>query len=559
MHTIVQAFDMAVQHHREGRLPQAEQFYRQILQVDPRHVGTLHFLGLLAHQVGRSDVAIEYISQALRLRPDYAEAHSNLGMALAEQEKLTAAVASYQQALRLKPDLAEAHNNLANLFRQQGKLAAAVASYQQALRLKPGYAEAHSNLGVALLEQGKVTEAVACHQQALCFRPDIAEAHTNLGMALAEQGKLAEAVACHQQAVRLRPNLAEPHNNLGVALADQGRLTEAATCYEQALRLKPDYPDAHLNLAYSWFLRGDLEAGWPGYEWRWKRRGAAQPSFRQPLWDGSSLQDQTILLFAEQGLGDTLQFIRYAPIVQQHGGTVIVQCQEPLLRLLATSAGIDRLVPEGAAVPPFDVQAPLLSLPRILRTTLATIPAQVPYLSVDPASSAHWQRQLSGVEGLKVGIAWQGNPEHPRDRRRSVPLLAFAPLAGVPGVRLVSLQKGPGREQLPAMADRLGLLDMADHLQDFADTAALISHLDLVITVDTAVAHLAGALGIAVWLALPSTPDWRWLRERENSPWYPSMRLFRQSTWGDWPEVFERLTEALRTQGDGAARSLSRQ
>ena len=351
---------------------------------------------------------------------------------------------------------------MANIFRQQGKLTEAVASYQQALRLKPGYAEAHSNLGVALLEQGKLTEAVACHQQALCLKPDIAEAHSNLGMALVEQGKLTEAVACHQQALRLRPNYAEPHNNLGVALAEQGRLTEAATCYEQALRLKPDYADAHLNLAYSWFFRGDLEAGWPEYEWRWKRRGFSPPSFRQPLWDGSSLQGQTILLFAEQGLGDTLQFIRYAPLVQQHGATVIVQCQVPLLRLLATCAGIDRLVPAGTAPPPFDVQAPLLSLPRIFRTTLATIPANVPYLSVAPALSAHWQRQLSGVEGLKVGIAWQGNPEHTRDRRRSVPLLAFAPLAGVPGVRLVSLQKGPGREQLPDLADRLGVLDMAD-------------------------------------------------------------------------------------------------
>ena len=549
MLTIAQAFDMAVQHHRGGRLPQAEQFYRQILQVDPRHVGTLHLLGLLAHQVGRSDVAIEYISQALRLRPDYAEAHSNLGMALAAQEKLTEAAASYQQALRLKPDLAETHNNLANIFRQQGKLTAAVASYRQALRLKPGYAEAHSNLGVALLEQGKLTEAVACHQQALCLKPDIAEAHSNLGMALVEQGKLTEAVACYEQTLRLRPDYAEAHNNLGVALAAQGRLTEAAACYKQALRLKPDYADAHLNLGYSWFFRGDLEAGWPEYEWRWKRRGFSQPSFRQPLWDGSSLQGQTILLCAEQGLGDTLQFIRYAPLMKQHGATVIVQCQSPLVRLLATCVGIDRLVFEGTSLPPFDVQAPLLSLPRIIRTTMATIPANIPYVSVDPASRAHWQQQLSGVEGFKVGIAWQGNPDHTRDRRRSVPLRAFAPLAGVPGVRLVSLQKGPGREQLPD----LGVLDLANHLEDFADTATLMSNLDLVITVDTAVAHLAGAVGIPVWVALPLDPDWRWLLEREDTPWYPSMRLFRQSTWGDWAEVFERLTEALRNHDDQMA------
>src|SRR5271157_4505442 len=309
MLTIAQAFDMAVQHHQAGRMPQAEQFYRQILQVDPQHVGALHLLGLLAHQVGRSDLAIEYISQALRLQPEYAEAHSNLGFALGKQGKLTEAVASYQQALRLKPD----------------------------------YAEAHSNLGLALVDQGRLTEAVASYQQAL----------------------------------RLKPELAAAHSNLGLALVEQGMLTEAVASYQQALRLKPDYAEAHINLAHVWFLWGDFERAWPEYEWRWKLRGLSPPSFCQPLWDGSSLQGQTILLFAEQGLGDTFQFIRYAPLVQQHGATVIVQCQAPLLRL-----------------------------PRIFRTTLATIPANVPYLSVAPALLAHWQRQLSGVEGFKVGIAW---------------------------------------------------------------------------------------------------------------------------------------------------------
>ncbi len=546
MLTINQTFDMAVLHHRGGLLPQAEQYYRQILQVEPRHVGALHLLGLLAHQVGRGDLAIEYISQALSHRPDYAEAHSNLGMALAEMGKPTEAMASYQQALRLKPDLAETHNNLANMFRQQGKLTEAIAGYQRALHLKPGYAEAHSNLGVALLDQGKVEEAVACHRQALALKPDIAEAQSNLGMALAEQGKLAEAAGCYQQALRLKPDYAEAHNNLGVVLAELGKLTEAAACYEQALRLKPDYADAHLNLAYSWFFREDLEAGWPEYEWRWKRPGFPRPAFRQPLWDGASIQGQTILLFAEQGLGDTLQFIRYAPLVKQRGAKVIVQCQAPLVRLLATCSGVDRLVFEGTAIPPFDVQAPLLSLPRIFRTTLANIPAKIPYLSIEPAARAHWQQQLCSVEGFKVGIAWQGNPEHTRDRRRSVRLLAFAPLAGLPGVRLVSLQKGKGREQLPELANRLGVLDLTDRLNDFTDTAALLSQLDLVITVDTAVAHLAGALGVPVWVALAFDPDWRWMLEREDSPWYPSMRLFRQSRWGDWPGVFERMTDALR-------------
>ncbi len=582
MLTIAQALEMAVQHQRAGRLPQAEQICRHVLQVDTRNVGAMHLLGVLAHQLGRSDLAVEYISQTLRLNPNLAEAHGNLGIALAKQGKLTEAIACYQQALRLKPDHAEAHNNLANAYRTLGRLEEAVASYQRALLLKPEYAEAHSNLGVALLQQGKWSEAVACCQQAVRLRPDHAEAHSNLGvallqqgkplaaavwlqkalrlkpdvaelhgnlgMALAEQGKPAEAEACYRQALRLKPDYAGAYSELGVALADQGRVTEALACYQQALCLKPDYAEVHINLAYACLLRGDFEAAWSEYEWRWKCRDSSPPPFQQPLWDGSSLQGRTILLFAEQGLGDTLHFIRYAPLVKRTGATVIVQCQGRLLRLLGTCAGIDRLVPEGADPPRFDVQAPLLSLPRIFRTTLATIPAKIPYLSADRESRACWQEPLSGVQDFKVGIAWQGSAEHKRDRQRSVPLLAFAPLADVPGVRLVSLQTGPGREQLSDQADRLAVLDLADQLEDFADTAALMSHLDLLITVDTAVAHLAGALGVPVWVALPLVPDWRWLLEREDSPWYPSMRLFRQTSLGDWAGVFERLSEALRQQ-----------
>ncbi len=475
MLAIPQAFDKGLQHHRAGSLPLAEQLYRQVLRVDPRHVGSLHFLGLIAHQVGRGDLAVEYIRQALSVRPDYAEAHSNLGMVLAAQGKLTEAIDSYQQALGLKPDLAETHNNLANLFREQGKLAEAVAGYEQALRLKPAYAEAHSNLGVALFEQGKLAEAVECQRQALGLKPDLVEAYINLGMALVEQGKLAEATGCYEQALRLRPDSAEAYNNLGVANAARGMATEAAACYEQAVQLKPDYVDAHLNLGYSRFFSGDLEAGWTEYEWRWKRRGLPRPAFRQPLWDGSDLQGRTILLFAEQGLGDTIQFVRYAPLVRQQGATVLVQCQGPLIRLLARCTGVDRLVIEGTLLPPFDVQAPLLSLPRIFRTSLATIPATVPYLSADPHLRALWHQEFRGVTGFKIGIAWQGNPEHQRDLRRSVPLQVLEPIARVPGVRLVSLQKGPGREQLEVLGRSLDVLDLTTRLQDFADTAALMS------------------------------------------------------------------------------------
>jgi tetratricopeptide (TPR) repeat protein len=522
--------------------------YQQALRLNPDYSEVHNNLGVALAEQGRLTEAVASCQRALRLKPDYAEAHSNLGVALAKQGRLTEAVASQQQALRLKPEFPEALNCLAGAFRQQGKLTEAVASYQQALRLKPEYAEAHSNLGVALEEQGRLTEAVASCEQALRLKPDYAEAHNNLANALRRQDKRTEAEASYKEALRLKPEYAEAHSNLGVTLAEQGKLTEAEASYQHALRLNPNYAEAHVYLAHVWFLSGDFERAWPEYEWRRKRQDFSPPSFFQPLWGGSSLRGQTILLFAEQGQGDTLQFIRYALLVQRRGLTVIVQCQAPLQRLLATCAGIDRLVLPRAALPSFDVQAPLLSLPRIFRSTLATIPANIPYLSADPELRTRWQQQLSGIGGFKVGIAWQGNPEHKRDQWRSVPLLAFAPLAGVPGVRLVSLQKGAGREQVPDLADRLGVLDVADRLEDFADTAAVMVNLDLVITVDTAVAHLAGALGVPVWVVLPLVPDWRWLLEREDSPWYPSMRLFRQNAWGDWAGVFERLTKALRQQ-----------
>ena len=577
---IAQAMQIAVQHHAAGQLPQAEQYCRQVLRVDPGHVGAMHLLGLLAHQVGRSDLAIQHINEVLRLKPNYAEAHNSLGMALAKQGKLTAAATCYQQALRLKPDFAEAHNNLANLFRRDGKLEEAVAGYQRALGLKPNYAEAHHNLGVALLEQKNVGQAVACFERALCLKPDyadaqsslgvallqqgkveqavawhhralqigpdIAESHNNLGMAPFEQGKLAEAEACYRKALGLKPGYSGAGNNLGVLLADQGRLAEAVACHQEALLAQPDHAEVHTNLAYAYYLQGDFESGWSEYEWRWKCRECAPPAFPPPYWDGSGLDDKTILLFSEQGLGDTIQFIRYASLVKQSGATVIVQCQPSMQRLLASCAGIDQIVPKDADPTGSDVRVPLMSLPRIFRTTLENIPAPIPYLSADSELRSRWQQSLSGIGGFKVGIAWQGNPDHRRDRQRSAPLLTFAPLAKVPGVRLVSLQKGTAREQLRELADCLQVLDLTDEMKDFADTAALLSNLDLVIAVDTAVAHLAGAMGIPVWVAIPFLPEWRWLLKREDSPWYPTMRLFRQSCWGDWAGVFERLTESLR-------------
>ncbi len=618
MLTITQALHLGVQHHRTGNLPQAEQIYRDILQVDPFQADVLHLLGLIALQVGKSDIAVDYMGQALLLQPRHAEAHNNLGVALQQQGKLDEAIASYQQALRLQPGYADAHNNLGNVFKEQGQFEKALASYQQALRLRPndaethanlgnifqqqgrfteamasyqqalhlqpGYADVHNNLGVAHQQQGQFDEAITNYQQALRFKPDYAEAHNNLGSALKDrgqfeeavaslqqalrlqpnyaeahnnlgnifqqQGKPAEAVASYQQALRLRPNFVEAHNNLGFVLQQQGKLTEALASYHQALHFQPDYAEAHWNRALAWLLAGNYEQGLPEYEWRWRRNGMALPSFPQPLWEGGPLEGRTILLQAEQGLGDTLQFIRYAPLVQARGGSVLLACPAALIPLLSSCRGIERLLAEESSLPPFDVYAPLMSLPRIFGTTPATVPAQVPYLFADAALSNHWRQQRRSWQAFTIGIAWQGNPNYRGDRQRSIPLAQFAPLAALPGVQLVSLQKGPGTEQLRAGAGQFPVLDLESQLDEtsgaFMGTAAVMQNLDLVITSDTAIAHLAGALGVPVWVALPFVPDWRWLLDREDSPWYPTMRLFRQQEWGHWPEVFARMAAEVK-------------
>jgi hypothetical protein len=333
-----------------------------------------------------------------------------------------------------------------------------------------------------------------------------------------------------------------------MALKDAGKPTEAAACHQDALRLEPDYANAHFNLAQAYLLVGRFEEGWIEYEWRKRHRGFVMPTLpaSSPHWDGTPLDGRTIYLAAEQGLGDTLQFIRYARPVKERGGRVIVACPKPLVRLLRGCAGIDVLLDQGEAMPPCDVHAPLLSLPGIFHTNLATIPAPHSYLAAEPELVQAMRPILGDRPGLKVGIAWQGDPKNPNDRWRSAPLFAFAPLAAVPGVILFSLQKGPGEEQLRQAADQFPISGIEKYVANFPDTAAVMKNLDLVITVDTAITHLAGALGAPVWVALPFAPDWRWLLDREDSPWYPTMRLYRQKELGNWDEVFERIAADLR-------------
>jgi tetratricopeptide (TPR) repeat protein len=517
MATVAEAMAQALRHYQAGELQQAERVCQEILQADPYHAEATHLLGMLAHRVNRYDRAVEYIEKAIDFHQvSKAPFHSNLGLAY--------------QAL--------------------GRLDDAVASYRQAIALKPNFPEAHYNLGNVLQEQGKIDDAIASYRQAIALRPEAAEAHNNLGHALQEQGKLDEATACYRQAIALKPDHVEAHSNLGLALQEQSRMDEALACYDRALELNPQLANAHLNRAVLLLLTGRFAPGWPEYEWRWQCKPLTPPTFPQPRWDGSDLSGRTILLYCEQGLGDTLQFIRYAPVVKERGGTVVVGCPKALVRLVETCRGIDHLVPFGSGMPAFDVYAPLLSLPGLFGITNDNVAAEVPYLSANSRLVEHWRRELESLEGFKIGIAWQGNVQYKGDRQRSIPLAQFTPLAWVEGARLISLQKGPGTEQLAALAGRFPVLDLAGRLDEaagpFMDTAAIMKTLDLVITSDSAIAHLAGALGVPAWVALPAVPDWRWQLGREDSPWYPTLRLFRQKERGNWEEVFLRIARELK-------------
>jgi Flp pilus assembly protein TadD len=458
-----------------------------------------------------------------------------------------------RQILLTEPSHSEAHNELGIVFAKTGRSEDAIAEFREALRLAPKAVGAWNNLGKALAEQGRGEDAAACYHEALRLAPTGPRAWLNLGILRAEQGREGEATACFQEVVRLKPDYAEGHYNLGKVLLDLGQPDQALAQFEEAIRLRIDYSEAHLGRAMVWLLQGDYEKGWPEYEWRLKCGGfrgvRSQGANATPLarWDDSSLSRRTILLAAEQGLGDAIQFIRYAAMVKERGGTVIVEAQSKVLPVLAACPGVDRLVETDTTLPEFDFYAPLLNLPAIFGTTVATIPARTPYLFADSDRVERWRQELKPIEGSRIGIVWQGDPRNKGDRKRSVRLEQFSPLARIEGVRLVSLQVGPGTEQVAALADRFPLIDLGGRFDSHSlmDAAAALKSLDLIITVDTAIAHLAGAMGVLVWVLLPYASDFRWMLSRDDSPWYPSMRLWRQSEPGDWSGVFDRLAQAI--------------
>ncbi len=574
-----------------GRAPQARAALAQSIRLKPSLADAHHALGNLLHEQGEIDAAIASFQEALRQHPNFMEAYnnlattlrdakryveaeqncrqalaidpacaealSNLGLILQDQQRTAEAIGCQREALRLRPDLAAAHNGLGVALESQGDYDAALACLREAVRLQPDFSEAYNNLGGVLKALGKNGEAIVCFEEALRWNADFAEAHNGLGAVLQLSAHPEEALAEYQQALELKPDYAEAHCNVGQLLAEQGKPDAALARYDHAIRLQPTLATVRQNRAITLLLMGDFAAGWPEYEWRLKLSDAPPCPWTQRVWDGSPLEGRAIVLHHEQGLGDTLQCIRYAPLVAARGGRVIVACPKKLVPILGTCSGIERFCTEDDPLPDADLRAPLMSLPGIFKTDLASIPADIPYLSAPPDLVRHWGGKLAGKHRLRVGIHWQGNPIYRGDRFRSFSLAEFAPLAAIQRVRLLSLQKGPGIEQL---ADApFAVEDLGSHLDEagaaFCETAAVIENLDLVITSDSALAHLAGALGANVWLALPFAPDWRWLLDRPDSPWYPTMRLFRQSRPADWGGVFQQIAAELSPL---AARPLDR-
>ena len=565
-----------------GRLDEALASYNRALTAQPNNAGALNNRGVTLLLLKRLDEAVASFERAATLRPDYAEAHYNRGNALYELKRydealasydrtlalrpnvsgvlcnrgnalralkrFDEAIASYDRALVLQPDLVEAHTSRGAVLAELKRFDDAVAAYDRALALRPGDVAAANSRGVILYEMKRYDEALASFDRALALLPDYAEAHYNRGNVLHDMKRYDEALASYERALAVRTDHGETWNNRSKVLTELDRYDEALTSAERAVALGPDNVTAHCNEASLRLITGDLGRGLVEYEWRWKKADMApvRRDFAQPLWLGADdIAGKTILLHCEQGFGDTIQFCRYAPLVAARGANVILEVQEPLRALMATLAGPSQVIAKGSPLPDFDVHCPVLSLPLACGTRLETVPSDTPYLHASPNLSAAWDACLGPKARPRVGLVWTGNAAQERDHLRSIGLRKLLPLLNVDAT-FVSLHRDVRPDDMAVLEERDDILHFGEALGDFADTAALISQLDLVISVCTSVAHLTGALHKPVWVLLGRVPDWRWLLEREDNPWYPTARLFRQDATRNWDSVVTRVHGALR-------------
>jgi tetratricopeptide (TPR) repeat protein len=563
------SIERALSLHRKGLLDEAQQIYDTILAVDPEYFPALHLCGLLNYQQGRFSEALRYVAAALKAQPASADALRDYGAILMALDRAEEALASYDRLLPAHAADSGVHYNRGNAQKRLGRHADALASYDRAIALAPNLSAAHHNRGSMLAELGRNEEALASFERALSLAPTTAdriEALANRGQVLIRLDRPEAVLANYDALLALAPDragvaasdIAEAHVNRGNAFVALNRMEEALTCFTAAAALSPRHAAANFNEGLTRLCLGDFRGGWKKYEHRWEieQYKATRPDYPRPLWHGESdIGRKTILLCAEQGMGDVLQFVRYAPLVAALGAKVLLGVHPPLTRLLESVSGVSQVIPDGGTLPDFDLYCPLLSLPLALGTELATIPAKVPYVRADEARVAKWRDRLPSNGRLRIGLCWAGTSKHINNRNRSIPLSQFVKLLAIPGLDFVCLQKEIAETDASILRDH-GVVQFGEELEDFSDTAAVMTMLDLVITVDTAVAHLAGAMGKATAVLIPFAPDFRWLRERTDSPWYPTLRLFRQSVIGDWHTPLDRLHQELGAVAARQARPL---
>jgi tetratricopeptide (TPR) repeat protein len=530
--------------------------FDRALAIRPDFAEVLCSRGVALGKLGRYEQALAGFDHALAIRPDYPEALYNRGVMLGHLERHEHAVDSYDRALAIDPTHAKALNNRGNALGHLGRNEEAIASFDRALAIRPDFTEALINRGLTLAELGRHDDAIADFDRALAIEPGRAETLFNRGNALVSLNRPEEAIASFDQAIAIRPRWPDAISNRGMALVNLNRQTEAIASFVSATALEPDHAEANCNESLAWLRLGEFRRGWAKYESRWTSRELAprRRAFSQPAWlGGEQIRGRRILLHAEQGLGDTIQFVRYAPLVAGLGAQVILEVQPPLEPLLSSIGDVCRVVGKGKPLPEFDVHCPLLSLPLAFRTELDTIPADVPYVVAPQDQVAKWRGRLGKSASPRVGIAWAGSPTNRNDRNRSLALDRFLSMLPIPGVEFVSIQKDLGETERELLGANAQIAHVGDDLDDFADTAAVVSLLDLVISVDTSVAHLAGAMARPLWLLLPFAPDFRWMLDREDSPWYPTARLFRQAGIGDWNGVLARVRRELHWWAENSA------
>ncbi|MBO6520263.1 MAG: tetratricopeptide repeat protein [Rhodospirillales bacterium] len=572
--------------HQAGDLDAASAAYEEILTVAPGHADALHLKGLVAYQRGDHEAAVSSISKAIDMDGNVALYHANLGRVLRAFGDNAGAVDAFRHAVQIEPDTAGLHADMASALLGAGDADAARARANLAIEIDPNSGEAHVNLGLALQDlYGPANDdAVRAFRRAIELAPQLPGAYLGLGVALHEQGDREGATAAYVQAITLNPNFIEAHCNLGnlardalsfdkavghyrraldidaaqpqvwgnlaVVLQETGQLDAALRAYDKAIEYAPADPDIRRNRGMALLAKGHFVEGWQDYEYRWQttRFRKLAREWPVPAWDGSDLTGKRILVHAEQGLGDTLQFCRYLPILHKLGAVVVFECADALRPLMDTLSGASDVIAPRPDLPAVDYHAPLLSLPRLVGTTAASIPADVPYLSASQARLSAWHQVVAAMPGeKKIGIAWRGSPDHPRDAVRSPGLAPFMALLAMEGVTLVSLQKEGAANELATVPRADKVIDPTANLKDFADTAALMMQLDAIVSCDSAPLHLAGALGLPAFAVLPHVAEWRWGTEAEKTPWYPAMTLLRQPEPGDWESVFEKLAGLIAT------------